>query len=79
MDLQAKKRPGYAETASSLFSLGDFPWREVKLRAAPSFPSKKKAPDHRGEASRGAGKAGGFGYSNSALKSSPCRNRFILW
>lgn len=73
------KSVGYSETAPSIFSLCDFSWREVKLRAAPSFPAKKKPANHLGEAARGSGKAGGFGYSGSALNSSSCRNRFILW
>ena len=72
---------GHCETASSTFSLCEFPWREVKLRAAPSFPGKKAPADQLGgEGTRGSGKAGGFGYSGSSLvSSSTCRNRFILW
>lgn len=74
------KNTGYTETAASVFSLSDFPWREVKLQAAPSFPAKRTPPGCV-ETARGAasGKAGGFGYSESSLTSSLCRNRFILW
>lgn len=68
---------GYNETASSISSLCDFNWREIRLRAVPSLPAKKSSePTALGDNSE---KAGGYGYRGSSLNSSPCRNRSILW
>ena len=79
----ASPRPSntaYDEVSQSIFSMNDFSWREVKVRAAPSLPpAKKAAGQHGGDAVRNAGRAGGFSYSGSALGHSTCRNRFILW
>ena len=70
----------YDEITHSIFSLGEFEWREVSLRAAPSLlPAKKSEGQLGGEAARTAGKAGGFRYNGSSLCCSLCRNRFILW
>ena len=65
----------YDEISSSLFSLTDFQWRVVQVRAVPSLqPAGKKSAEARSQ-----GRAGGFSYGGSSLGCSTCRNRFILW
>lgn len=74
------KNTAHDEISAAIFSLCDFSWREVRLRAAPSFPAKKSTGQLQLEDTpRASERAGGFRYEDSALNYSPCRNRFILW
>ena len=66
----------YEETSAAKFSLGGFPWRKVTVRAYAGLPRDSSTAARKDSSSRFAGS---FHYRSSALSSSPCRNRFIIW
>ena len=69
----------YKETGANFLSFDRFTWKELTVQGVPGFRGSSAG----GSASEAGAKekafAGGFHYRGSALVTSSCRNRFILW